>query len=140
MSTHKTLLRKSELAEYVNFCATGGWQEVSRNGAYEVLRMRKKSAQHPLIVYRRDKTTEFLTVTGASLTMALAFKERQKYEKAKYKELEIQQLHPRPVRRFDDEGVFTTVPSCVRCNCGNVGFGVAVSRFLTTIKGWFSRA
>lgn len=140
MSSHKALLRKSDLAEFIGFCASGGWQEVSRNGVYEVLRMRKRNAKHPLIVYRRDKPTEFLTVTGASLTMALAFKERQKHEKAKYQELQIKQLRPRPVRRFDDGRVHTAMPSRGGCDCRNSRLNVVVLGFLTTIRRWFSRA
>ncbi|BCG50204.1 hypothetical protein [Ralstonia phage RP13] len=80
--TRQTLL-KTDLDNFKSFCLNGGWKEVALKGEYEVLRMKKEGAQHPMIVYTSEKDTPYFTVFKASANLAEAFYARKNNQTVK---------------------------------------------------------
>lgn len=77
----RNLLHITQRDAFAAFCAKRGWVEESCKGAYEVLRMEHPKQLHPLIVYKKLRATEHLTVYDASERLATLFFEQSRSQR-----------------------------------------------------------
>lgn len=76
---NRNIFHLNHLEEFTNWLIMDGWEICETKGLYEMLVARKSGRKHPLILYRKDRAKEHLTVRDVDISVVRAFfKDRRK--------------------------------------------------------------